>query len=236
MAEKSICRADGCVNAAVADDMRFCAGHLRALLFGEDRVKIPVPQCVVEGCKGKPRTRYAPYCHKHDGRVRRHGSYREKPRQEVLQHTHGYRLVMANGHPMARGAYRVYEHRMVYFDNHPEGPEDCHWCGKPLTWDTLQVDHLNAVRDDNRPENLVASCGNCNRDRAKPAAVRAHKKKARKYMVNGKWLSIDDAAKRLGIGRTSITSRLARGWPVERAFTEGRGKFGPHSKQGIANE
>lgn len=226
MAEPSICRADGCVNAAELHDLQFCKPHLEALLSGASIVKIGLPHCAVRGCKAEPKSQFLPYCQMHDARLRRHGNLTKKPRAEALIHSHGYRLIIADGHPMARGP-RAYEHRVVYYDAHPDGPEPCHWCGKALTWRTVQVDHLNTVRDDNRLSNLAASCGGCNRDRAKPAAVRAHRRRARKFMVNGKWLSISDAARSLHIGETSIRARLASGWDVERAFTERRGKFGP---------
>lgn len=228
MADSKICRVDGCVNQTEVDDLGFCAPHLQALCEHHGRVSIAVRQCTVEGCDTPPKSSYWPYCQMHDARFRRHGSFEQKPRADVLAHSHGYRLIQANGHPMAKG-FRVYEHRVVYYDAHPSGPKPCRWCGCELTWVTLQVDHLNAIRDDNRIENLVAACGNCNRDRAKPAVVRAHRARARKHMVNGRWLSIDDAARSLGINRTSIITRLKAGWSIERAFTEPRGKYGPKS-------
>lgn len=226
MADSRICRVDGCVNQTEVDDLGFCAPHLEALCEHHGKVSIAVRQCTIEGCDSPPKSAYWPYCQMHDARIRRHGSIEQKARAEVLVHTHGYRLIQASGHPMANGL-RAYEHRAVYYDAHPDGPEPCHWCGCQLAWDTLQVDHLNAVRDDNRIENLVASCGSCNRDRAKSAAVRAHRARARKHMVNGKWLSIDAAAAKLGVNRSSILARLNSGWDIERAMTEPRGRFGP---------
>jgi hypothetical protein len=226
MADIQICRVDGCVNRSELDDLGFCGPHLEALCGWHGQVSVAVRTCTVEGCGSAPRSAYWPYCQKHDARIRRHGHVTQKPRDEVIFHSHGYRLVQAQGHPMAKGL-RAYEHRKVYFDAHPEGPEICHWCDCELTWATLQVDHLNAVRDDNRIENLVAACGDCNRDRAKPAAVRAHRARAKGYMVNGKWLSIAEAARSLGIERSAIITRLKNGWSVERAMTEPRGRFGP---------
>lgn len=227
MAEPTICCVDGCVNATELDHPAMCGPHLKALSDPAATIKVGLSTCTVKGCKQPPHSRFNPYCQMHLARLRRHGSLKRKAPAEVLIHSHGYRIVIAEGHPMAKRT-RAYEHRVVYYDAHPSGPDPCHWCKKPLTWDTLQVDHLNTVRDDNRIDNLVASCGGCNRDRAKPAAVRAHRNRARKFMVNGQWLSIRDAARSLRIGESSIRARLESGWPVDKAFTEPRGKFGPH--------
>lgn len=43
----------------------------------------------------------------------------------------------------------------------------CHWCGQELDWKTIRVDHVDAVRTNNSPENLVPSCNGCNIGRAK---------------------------------------------------------------------
>jgi hypothetical protein len=59
----------------------------------------------------------------------------------------------------------VYEHRKVLYDKLGAGPHACHWCGLVLGWDKMTADHLNAVRDDNREENLVPSCLTCNQAR-----------------------------------------------------------------------
>lgn len=229
MADIKICRADGCVNASILDDLQFCSTHLSALSGGSGAIKIALSVCAVDSCAEKPRSTFSPYCHMHDARIRRHGDINRMVLPEAVIHTQGYRLVIAEGHPMARGLL-AYEHRKVYYDAHPSGPEDCHWCGMALSWKTLQVDHLNTVRDDNRLENLAASCGPCNRDRAKPAVAIAHRARAKKYMVNGRWLSIKDAADALGVEYSSIMTRLKNGWSVERAMTEPRGKTGPKRK------
>jgi hypothetical protein len=65
---------------------------------------------------------------------------------------------------------RRHEHRMVFFKAAGKGPYACHWCGKAVLRmrgiryhpDKLVVDHLNTIRHDNRPENLVAACTLCN--------------------------------------------------------------------------
>lgn len=227
MAKQIICRVEGCVNRATMDDIQFCQSHLSALLDHGNAVKVAVPHCTAQGCALPPKSGFWPYCQMHDARYRRHGNVDHNRRLEISYHSHGYRLIPAQGHPMARGKGKAFEHRVVYYDANPEGPKPCHWCGCELSWDTLQVDHLNTVRDDNRLDNLVPSCGPCNRDRAKPAAAKAARARARGYMVNGKWLSIADAARAIGVAASSIELRLRNGWPVERALTEPRGRFGP---------
>jgi hypothetical protein len=75
-------------------------------------------------------------------------------------------------------------HRQVLLATIGPGWHRCHWCNRPVSWDLtypasiagLVVDHLNEVKDDNRPENLVASCNPCNSGRsaaARHAAARS---------------------------------------------------------------
>ena len=70
-------------------------------------------------------------------------------------------------HPLAhRGTAR--EHRVVLFETIGPGEHSCHWCGTSVSWSKtdreggLHVDHLNFIKTDNRPENLVPSCLVCN--------------------------------------------------------------------------
>lgn len=225
MAGTKICQVRGCVNEA-DNELRICSAHIAAIKRGGAEIRIGTGGCIVDGCDKPPHSTLFPYCTAHNARLRRRGSLHQAAMAEVIQHSHGYALILAKGHPMARGS-RAYEHRVVFYDHNPDGPGHCHWCDLILDWSTAQVDHLNGVRDDNRIDNLVASCGPCNRDRAKPAAARASRRRASKLMVNGRWVTIVDAAEKLGIAPGSIKARLASGWSIERALTEGRGKTGP---------
>ena len=64
---------------------------------------------------------------------------------------------------------RVYEHRMILFDNIGTRVVPCFWCGAALSFEArdLFVDHLNHDRQDNRAQNLVAACNGCNAGRTR---------------------------------------------------------------------
>lgn len=132
--------------------------------------------CVVPGCTSPPRSRSAELCTKHYHRQYRHGSVDRVAHQAGISVSHGrrYRSRHMPHHPLAMSSGRVYEHRAVLYDAIGAGPHACHWCKDPVHWDPtdgrpLQVDHLNGVGDDNRPDNLVPSCGPCNVARAQQA-------------------------------------------------------------------
>lgn len=56
---------------------------------------------------------------------------------------HGYVLLWKPDHPNAKGSGYVHEHRYIMSEK----------LGRPLT-DQESVHHKNAIKDDNRPENL----------------------------------------------------------------------------------
>jgi len=123
--------------------------------------------CKVAKCGQVARGRNTPLCEKHYGRVRR-GADLEKDRVALNFYIRkeGYRILSKQeGHPLADSDGRVAEHRMVLYEASGGVCPPCSWCGKPLAWDTLVVDHLNEQKADNRPENLKGSCNPCNRAR-----------------------------------------------------------------------
>lgn len=100
---------------------------------------------------------------------------RENWRRENEGHTYkapsGYVKFIGFEHPVANPSGITQYHRVVLFDKIGPGEHECYWgCGRMLSWDkkypqsldALVVDHLNGIRDDNRPENLAPSCAPCN--------------------------------------------------------------------------
>jgi hypothetical protein len=173
----------------------------------------------------------------HYYRLRRTGSLNLQPKTPppIIKQTGGYLLRYAPMHPLAimTNSPRVYEHRLVYYDAHGEGPFKCHWCGKEVHWDDMHVDHLNAVVTDNRLENLVASCSVCNQLRGKGKMTKTMREKYGHWIeFNGEKKLLRQWAKELGIGASALRWRLNSGWPLERALTERRGKFGPKAIHG----
>lgn len=72
------------------------------------------------------------------------------------------------GHLLADVNGNVLPHRLVLLDKVGSGSHPCHWCRRSIAWQpkageqALVTDHLDDVRDNNVPENLVPSCNRCN--------------------------------------------------------------------------
>lgn len=185
-------------------------------------------RCTAPACESLARSRTAAYCEMHYGRLRRLGSL-ELPPHPNLRHNAGYILVYAPEHPLTQrhSSPREYEHRIRFYDAHGEGPFTCEWCGCGVTWDTMHVDHVNATPDDNRVENLVASCPPCNQARGHER-MRATIRCLLGHMLehHGRRQTVSEWARELGISRAALQHRL-KTWPLSRALTEPRGKTGP---------
>lgn len=123
--------------------------------------------CTIHKCS-KPATRAnGQICEAHYYRARRAERHTPKtPRVRVgSRHPAGYMLIPVPGHPMAGKSGLAFEHRVIAYERGGAGDQDCHWCGTKLSWAEAVIDHLNEVKDDNRPENLVVACSPCNRAR-----------------------------------------------------------------------
>ena len=77
-----------------------------------------------------------------------------------------------HGHPLARETGHVYEHRKNLYDRIGPDNHRCWWCGKNIFWSgtdktRINVDHIDGIKDNNNPDNLVPACMMCNRSGAR---------------------------------------------------------------------
>lgn len=182
--------------------------------------------CVIEGCDKPSRRGPETMCEMHYMRMYRHGSLDKKLKAKEFEHSGGYILAPANGHPLSRGDSHHYKHRMGYYDAHGEGPFCCKWCGCEVTWSTLHIDHLDDNPKNNDISNLAASCARCNQKRGQHKIRDSWRKKVG-ITAHGKTLTLNEWADELGISRTSIVWRLKNGWSLDKALSQGRGITGP---------
>ncbi|ANI05477.1 hypothetical protein A210_23455 [Pseudomonas putida SJTE-1] len=190
--------------------------------------------CCVPGCLAVANRKGARMCEKHYTRQRRTGTTDQVSRVKsgLLTNAYGYKLAHSPDHPLRRQSNRVYEHRIVYHAHHGDGPFACHWCSAQVTWDDMHVDHLNDRTDDNRPDNLVASCARCNQKRGLPKMTRTHQLKSdRRYTAHGKTMCLSEWSRHLSISRAAIEYRLKAGWRHEDVFSPRKGRSGPPSRR-----
>ncbi|WP_155738086.1 HNH endonuclease [Sphingobium yanoikuyae] len=82
-----------------------------------------------------------------------------------LQKSNGYLVGYVPDHPLSNKSLQLYEHRRVAYEKYGPGEHNCHWCDTTVDWKAIEVDHLDWVRDNNDPDNLVVSCKPCNQNR-----------------------------------------------------------------------
>lgn len=192
--------------------------------------------CTVEGCTATANRKGNTLCEAHYMRVRRNGTTASQYERaaQYQDHSNGYLLVKAQGHPRSLGMARAYAHRVVFTDTYGEGPFKCNWCPNTVTWDDMHVDHLDDDKHNNHPDNLVASCQVCNMKRGRGKLKQLWRAR---YGIefNGLRLTPNEWAARLGISGASLAWRLKR-WPLARALTEGRGCTGPLSTRDLVSK
>lgn len=151
--------------------------------------------------------------------------------EQIYLHSHGYlRIPAPKEHPLKPPRDRLlYQHRQIFYEGYGEGPFPCHWCGIEIGWDDpdMNVDHLNDEKDDNRLENLVASCARCNRKRGVSKMRKTMKSKGRLLTFNDETMCLSDWARRIGISQQSLRFRLDANWSIDRALLTPKGKIGP---------
>jgi len=234
---KSACPIDDC--GADISALGMCITHYERLRrFGDPRAGRPllgiVVKCAIEGCEKPTRTRSSRYCNVHYHRMWRKGSPDKEAAKPTYEHSGGYVVEWAPGHPLTtKGRPRyVYQHRRVFYDSNGAGPFRCHVCGRSVTWIDMHVDHLDSNRKNNALSNLAPACALCNQARGREK--QKAKMRARGYLItyDGDTRCMTEWAELIGISVQSLRYRIVAGWPVERALTETRGKFGPKSATG----
>jgi hypothetical protein len=157
--------------------------------------------CTIQDCTKPARSPKAELCPMHYHRLYRHGDVTKTARAARVTASKGRRYTAKYdpSHPLANANGKVYRHRAALYDLIGPGSHACHWCGMTVRWDRtrgdadcLNVDHLNGLGDDNRPENLVPSCPACNTGRGSQARSRALRKAG--------WWSGHDTIARLSAG------------------------------------
>ena len=227
---------------------KYCAESCRVKAQAEAAERRVHAECSVEGC-GKPATRKAScMCETHYYRQRRSGtttlrtvvvSDEVKASDEcrvipaTVEHSHGYLLEYCPDHPLVReSSPRVYQHRAVYYQHHGAGPFECHWCNRPVTWEGMHVDHIDDDKQNNAISNLVASCPTCNQARGQWKIRLFHRRKSG-IQIGDRTHTLNEWAAIAGISRNAIQARIDKGWTVERAVFEPRGRFGPASRRQV---
>lgn len=130
------------------------------------------PRCTAPDCSKQadgPQSRWCRACRE---QMRRTGGFGRKPHKGRTRNSNGYYTVVAIGHPLANEHGRVYEHRLVLYQEIGPGEHKCHWCGALVRWlrgqrlrDGIVSDHLDGDKANNAPDNLVAACHACNSNR-----------------------------------------------------------------------
>jgi hypothetical protein len=123
--------------------------------------------CGVSGCECMARTRTGFLCEKHYMRRHRRGTLTDPIVGRIYVAGHGYVVGHDRDHPLSGKTGTLYEHRRVLFEKVGPEPQSCYWCKRTVIWkakgkDKLVVDHLDGVKANNDPTNLVASCNRCN--------------------------------------------------------------------------
>ena len=162
-AVKRLCKIDGC--GKPKDREGLCQMHAwRLRHYGDPNYKREpriVLVCDVPNCERSAVGRGL--CQLHLSRKRK-GIPQDFTRPKLQKQR--YRQLTRPDHPLANKRGRVYEHRMVLFDQIGDVRVPCFWCGDPLEWRvSLCVDHLDHNRHHNVSTNLVPACNGCNAGR-----------------------------------------------------------------------
>lgn len=121
-------------------------------------------KCKVDGCDRNALYKEAQLCQKHYFRQWRNGTTElVRSRKYRQQNTKGYQWIYEPNHPLRhKTSGYVAEHRFVLYATIGDNPFSCELCGKPLTWETCHVDHIDTDVTNNSIDNLRPTCSACN--------------------------------------------------------------------------
>ena len=213
-------------------DRKYCSPECQKDSLRKSREKeySSLPTCSTLGCDNKANRKGAGLCEACYMRLRRKGTIDYKQLSYRLNHSSGYVLVREPSHPLATKDGLVYEHRFVFYNKRGEGPFKCHWCGREITWDCMDIDHLDDDRSNNDINNLVASCHKCNAKRGTWKMVKARRLEWAQITYKGKTKNASEWARSLGLSVSAFKRRLDL-WPLERAIEQSKGLTGPKCRK-----
>lgn len=209
-------------------DRKYCSIECQQKAFKESQEKKnnSLSQCSTVGCQNKANRKGAGLCEGCYMRLRRKGTtdYKELPRR--INQSAGYIWLREPTHPLSDKNGLVYEHRFVFHKHNGDGPFNCHWCGAVISWDCMDVDHLDDNKSNNDISNLVSSCHKCNTKRGTWKMVKERKKQWTQITYNGVTKTGSEWARELGLSHSAFMRRIEL-WPIDVVMTTPHGKSGP---------